>query len=794
MIPILYGKNETSFEHNGIGHLRDATSCKVKEERNGEDELTLIYPIDGIWYSDIEEGCILKAKASAKRGFQLYRIYKSSKPMSGLVTFSARHISYDTAGLPIPPLTLYTTTAGSAMQSALDKSPFSHSFTAWSDIESITTVKTTKPKSARAFFGGDEESILSLFGGEFEWDNFDIKLHADRGNDNGVVIQYGKNLTDAKQERNIEECHTHIFPYAVKNENGTETTVMLSENVIQVIDPETIGHRKTLIIDLSSEFGEEEITEETLRKHTQAYIKSHDVGVPKVHISVSFEPLWQSPEYENIAPLEEVELCDTVTVYFAELGIHAKAKVIKTEYDVLAEKYDKIEIGEPQETLIDALNGAENAIKETKKEIQKQGLSFEINLKNAVEDATNAITGQSGGYVVLNPPKNPQEVLIMDIPEIESAVNIWRWNSGGLGHSQNGYNGPYGTAITQDGKIVADYITAGTLRAIDITSCTITAGTININDKFIVDTKGNLIAEGRITATSGTIGGCIIENGILQVPSFHITGTLKASQINVSELISAGGIAVYSDIPYFTSDLFNDSGYQTQTGVVSIINGTVTADYIRSIGITAENLISKSVDGKYTASIQNGHVQFTQDWSTYTTTRVASSIYDYFSSTRNSYDFFVGLGTSANTASVGWSSGTFIFYNANHAKLNGTWLGTSSEAITSDEIKKHDIHEIDERFSAFFDGLHPIAFKYNDGTSGRDHHGFSANEVEILLATCGIDTTEFAGFVRMIETDPETGENIAFCALRYDEFIPMLTREIQSLKARVKNIEDKLGD
>lgn len=791
MIPILYGKNETSFEHNGIGHLRDATVCKVKEERNGEDELTLTYPIDGIWYSEIEEGCILKAKASAKRGLQLYRIYKSTKPMNGLVTFSARHISYDTAGLPIPPLTMCDASAGSAMQAALAKTPFPHSFTAWSDIESIVDVKITKPKSARAFFGGDEESVLSLFGGEFEWNNFNIKLHANRGNDNGVVIQYGKNLTDAQQERNIEECYTHIFPYAIKNENDTEKTVMLSEYIIQIIAPETIGHRKTLILDLSGEFGEEEITEETLRKHTQAYIKSHAVGVPKVNICVSFEPLWQSPEYENIALLEEVELCDTVTIYFAELGIHAKAKVIKTEYDVLAEKYDKIEIGEPQETLIDALNGTTEAIKETKNEIKKQGLSFEINLKNAVEDATNAITGQSGGYVVLNPPKNPQEILVLDSSEIDIACNVWRWNGGGLGHSKNGYNGPYETAITQDGQIVADFITTGTLRAIDIVSCTIASGSININNCFIVDVEGN------ITATSGRIGNCSIgADGVLEVPVASIKEKLSAKQIDVQSLVADGGLAIYTDIPAYTSDLINDSGYQDGYGVISIINGTITADYIKSLGIQANELHSLSEDESQSVSISDGWIYEHQNFGGYYASRMISSIFDSYWSSQNgsAYSFFVGLGRiTANTAYVGWERSHSIYFNEDHAQLIGTWIGTASTAITSDESAKHDIRDIDDRFGAFFDGLHPITFQYNDGTSDRYHHGYSANEVEALLGTCDIDTKEFAGFVRVKSTDPETGEIKTFCCLRYDEFIPIHTKEIQALKKRIKQLEEKLG-
>lgn len=54
---------------------------------------------------------------------------------------------------------------------------------------------------------------------------------------------------------------------------------------------------------------------------------------------------------------------------------------------------------------------------------------------------------------------------MLDSPNIEDAVNVWRWNVGGLGFSSNGYNGPYETAITADGQIVADFITSGSLVA-----------------------------------------------------------------------------------------------------------------------------------------------------------------------------------------------------------------------------------------------------------------------------------------------------------------------------------------
>ncbi len=474
MIPILYSKHETDFESNGIGFLRDAISCEATEERNGADEVILTYPISGAFYEYILEGSIIKVKPSETRTLQLYRIYKSSKPIGGTVTFSARHISYDLSGIPLPPIEIDAESAQDAINKGFAASLLPHTFTAWSDIESSLPVSITKPRSLRNFLGGAQGSILDRYGGEFEFDNFTVKLYRARGTDSGVVLRYGKNITDAKQEKNIEECFTHIYPYAVfTKEDGSETVVTLPEKLIELINSEEL-RPKTHIADLTQYFSEgEEITENALREKAESYIKSHDLSAPKINITVSFEALWQTPEYKEFAPLERINLCDTVSVYIEKLGITARAKVIKTVYDVLAEKYKKIELGSPKPSLINSVTELGSSVQSTKQEIESAKKETSTAIQNAILNATNAITGQSGGYVVLNPPKNPQEILILDKPTIAEALNVWRWNSAGLGHSANGYNGPYSTAITQDGKIVADFILTGVLRSIELEACTI---------------------------------------------------------------------------------------------------------------------------------------------------------------------------------------------------------------------------------------------------------------------------------------------------------------------------------
>lgn len=469
MIPALYNKSETTFTHNGVGLLSEAVKATVTEERNGSYELSLQYPITGRFYSEITEGAIIKAKANETSEPQLFRIYKSSKPINGIVTYSAEHISYDLNGIPLLGFSVKNATPQMALTKAIEGAALPCPFTAYSNISTLNSTEILTPCSVRALLGGQTGSLLDVWGGEYEFDNFTVKLYLHRGKDNGVIIEYGKNLKDLKQESNIAECYTHLMPYAVytvqdESGNSEEKYVYLAEKVIPLTEAEDIGHYKAFIMDFSDRFGDnEEITEEKLRAKATAYAAAADLGTPKVNITVSFVQLWQTEEYKNIAPLERVKLCDTVTVRFSKLGVAATSKVIKTVYNSLQEKYESVTLGDAKSSFANTVNKQQEAIQEIKSSVKKGQAEATEQLKKAIANATSLITGHSGGYVVLNPAEKPQEILILDTPTIDEAVNVWRWNSGGLGYSSTGYNGEYSLAMTMDGAIVADFISAGIL-------------------------------------------------------------------------------------------------------------------------------------------------------------------------------------------------------------------------------------------------------------------------------------------------------------------------------------------
>ena len=462
MIPILYSKAETvaqlvADKTNGVGRLADATSCKVQEDRNGAFTLSMTYPISGIHYADIVIGGCIKAKPNELADPQLFRIYHISKPLNGMVTIDAQHLSYDLSKAVVKPFSAKGITAVTSGMISNMIGGIGFSFS--SDINNGDSQFTNDhPQSFRALLGGQEGSVLDVFGGEYEFNNEKVILHAHRGSDNGVVIRYGKNLTSVQQDENIESTYTAVYPYVLNSDQ--ETIAGDLQTVVSTSEP------KILALDLSSEFKEEDGTPTAaqINAKAQKYIKANNIGVPKVSLDVSFVQLWQTQEYKEIAPLERVSLCDTVTVKYEKLGVDAKAKVITTVYDVLAERYDSITLGDAKSSLASTIAAAPE-----REAIEKQTSS---DLERAVTRATNLITGQKGGHVVIKSDANgkPQELLIMDTEDEATATKVWRWNLSGLGYSSKGINGEYGTAITQDGAIVADYITTGDLNAQVITT------------------------------------------------------------------------------------------------------------------------------------------------------------------------------------------------------------------------------------------------------------------------------------------------------------------------------------
>lgn len=349
MIPILFASNATSFSTNGIGRLADAISCQVTEERNGVYELVLVYPTTGVHYDELEVSKIIVVKPNQSQERQAFEIYSISKPINQRVTVNANHISYRQSYVPIEPFIATGITA--TMQGLVDNSLESNIFTFTTDLTNeVSTFNLSTPASMRKCLGGMQGSVLDVFSGstgvEYLWDNFNTFITLSRGADNGVYLRYRKNITDIEEKKSIEDTITGVLPVW----NNQDNTISIHGAIQYSQYASNYPIHRTEILDLSAEY-ETMPTSVELETAGQNYISRAGVGLPNTNIKISFVDLTGIERFENIGALETVNLCDTIHVIYEPLGIQFDAKVVKTTWDVLRNRYTEIEIGNPKNTI-----------------------------------------------------------------------------------------------------------------------------------------------------------------------------------------------------------------------------------------------------------------------------------------------------------------------------------------------------------------------------------------------------------------------------------------------------------
>jgi len=349
MIPILFASNATSFSTNGIGRLADTISCQVTEERNGVYELVLVYPTTGVHYDELEVSKIIVVKPNQSQERQAFEIYSISKPINQRVTVNANHISYRQSYVPIEPFIATGITA--TMQGLVDNSLESNIFTFTTDLTNeVSTFNLSTPASMRKCLGGMQGSVLDVFSGstgvEYLWDNFNTFITLSRGADNGVYLRYRKNITDIEEKKSIEDTITGVLPVW----NNQDNTISIHGAIQYSQYASNYPIHRTEILDLSAEY-ETMPTSAELETAGQNYISRAGVGLPNTNIKISFVDLTGIERFENIGALETVNLCDTIHVIYEPLGIQFDAKVVKTTWDVLRNRYTEIEIGNPKNTI-----------------------------------------------------------------------------------------------------------------------------------------------------------------------------------------------------------------------------------------------------------------------------------------------------------------------------------------------------------------------------------------------------------------------------------------------------------
>lgn len=381
--PRLYPPTATAWDTNGLGALSDCISCVVEETLNGPFELEMQYRLNGLHYADITLRSIILAKPNPTARPQPFRVYKISRPINGVVTINAQHLSYDLSGIVIEPFN--APSLASALDgmktNAVTENPFEYE----TDKTVISDFVVSYPSSARSLVAGQRGSLLDTYGGELEFDRYQVKLWAHRGKDNGVTIRYGKNMTDVTQEEDGSGVYTGVYPYWYSEEEGSAD---LGSSYVPVEGE--FDFTRILLLDLTEEF-ENKPTAEELTQKAQEYISNHDPGVPTISTTVSW---YQSKDF-----VENVNLGDVVGVYFSRLGISAKAKIVKTRYNALQNRYESVDIGSVRSsiagTIVSMDQGVSSVTQYTVTETRRITKELEMtadSLRSAISDSAQNTT------------------------------------------------------------------------------------------------------------------------------------------------------------------------------------------------------------------------------------------------------------------------------------------------------------------------------------------------------------------------------------------------------------------
>ena len=449
MKPRLYEAGTLEFHNNGIGVLADAVSCRVLQEF-GSEELEMEYPVEGMLSKELTHKRLILAKPEPLREEQPYSIYRVAKGSGGAMKVYARHVAYDLQGHPVRPFTART--SQEAVAGLKSNAMTEHPFSFWTDVAKNGEFSVKVPTAAWNLLGGMEGSILDTYHGEYEFDRYTVRLWTRRGQDRGVSIRYGKNLQTLEQDNNCEGCYTGVVAYWVDTQSG-ET--LYAEPVYA---EGNFGYTRVLPVDMTQKF-EAKPTVAELQAQAAKYIRDNDIGEPNVSLDVKFVALDQTVEYGDRALLERVCFGDTVHTFFPKMDIDVAARVVKTDFDCLAERYNGVTIGKVRSSMADLF------VKQ-QQEIQRKPEGTALQL--AINQATAAILGAKGGAARLLDTDGDgmtDTIYVADNADPNLAKQVWRWNYAGWGVSKTGYNGPFLMAATLDGGFVADFITAGILRA-----------------------------------------------------------------------------------------------------------------------------------------------------------------------------------------------------------------------------------------------------------------------------------------------------------------------------------------
>lgn len=345
MIPIIFDNTERDFTSNGLGRLRDCISCVVTEERNGIYECDFEYPIDGANFGLIQIGRIIGITHDDTGDIQPFDIVSYTRPIDGTVTFHCVHISYRLSGQTVVPTSINSLAAAFALLGNVSGTPFTYQ-TNKTNTGYLASADGI-PKTVRSMLGGVEGSILDTYGGEYEWDRWNVILHSARGQYRNFSIRYGVNMLEYEEEYDCSGTYSSCIPYWT---DGTDTVIGDKQSLgITTI----MGRDACVPLDVSDKF-ESKPTKAQVNSMGLSQMSTKNPTIPAQNIHVEFVRL-QDMGYEGLDDLLTCRLCDTINVVFPAYNSSGVFKIVKTVWDALQGRYESMELGDLSISLSEAL-------------------------------------------------------------------------------------------------------------------------------------------------------------------------------------------------------------------------------------------------------------------------------------------------------------------------------------------------------------------------------------------------------------------------------------------------------
>lgn len=451
----LYETVPDDLSQNGDVLMDWVVEPEITRQINGEFSFFGTYSLEGQFAKDIKKGKFVKAFWENDT-WQYFEIKDYIKDLT-TISINAFHIGYMANRNFISKSFTQNGNGQTIMNDLKTNQAFPQRFEFKSTVPTHHQFTAKQVNVIDAIIGSNngQQNLVGVTGGELDMDNFTLNLKDNIGEDNGYRIDFGINLESIEENVNDMSVVNSLFLIGAVPE-GTDYDAAQDPITFSFleVDGVTDSNRK-----IAKRENSDCKTIAELKAWGQSLFDNDRIHEPKATHEVNMIMLENTEEYKDLyAHISKLHFGDTAYCNLKEIDIEVVERMVQCTWYPRLKKYKDVVLGNELGTYTSSVNTAVQAVATKIEQKSEQ-------LLGAVINATNWITGTTGGYVRLRPKNAPSEILIMDTDDVTTAKKVWRWNLGGLGYSSTGVNGPFGLAMTQDGVIVADYIKSGIIQA-----------------------------------------------------------------------------------------------------------------------------------------------------------------------------------------------------------------------------------------------------------------------------------------------------------------------------------------